>query len=210
MNDYRKQPVELPAEWLIRELITEYLRHRDFGLAREFLDDLDEIERDAVIQGIFWYALNHTDWELAEHCIDAGYPIAPQAEDVSDWGPLNDSLSLIGNRVDVVQWLLEHGAEVDRRGDCNATVLIDAAGRGFKDIVDLLLAKGADVDAGTIVDDDVTALMCAAETGHCEIVETLLEYGADAKRKNRWGVDAAQLADTAGNDEIAALIRNWK
>lgn len=62
-----------------------------------------------------------------------------------------------------------------------------AARGGHKEIVELLLSKGANVNEKVDNSGGVTALHYAAQEGHKEIVELLLSKGADvnAKTKNR-------------------------
>ena len=56
-----------------------------------------------------------------------------------------------------------------------------ASVQGHKEVVELLLAKGADVNAKTT--DGTTALMVASMKDHKEVVETLLDKGADINAK---------------------------
>jgi uncharacterized protein len=133
----------------------------------------------------------------------------PDPNDASEFGPLHDTMSeLVGDRPEVIKWLLRHGAVVDQRGPINATPLICAARHGLSETLRVLIANGADINASTEIDDDETALMVAAARGHESIVNALLTHGADAHRKNRWGRNAARLADERGHDAIARLIRD--
>ena len=50
--------------------------------------------------------------------------------------------------------------------------------KGHKDVVDMLLSKGADVNA-KITDFGATALYLACQIGYKEIVESLISKGAD-------------------------------
>jgi ankyrin repeat protein len=56
---------------------------------------------------------------------------------------------------------------------------------GRKDVVEFLLNKGVDLDAGKNVDQ--TALHLAAHGGQLEIVNLLLEHGAELEAKNVYG-----------------------
>jgi ankyrin repeat protein len=71
-----------------------------------------------------------------------------------------------------VQVLLEAGAEVNRAelGNGN-TALMYAANSGFADLVETLLASGADVEASA--KDGWTALEAAEMVGETAIVERL-------------------------------------
>ncbi|KAA0170630.1 hypothetical protein FNF28_01392 [Cafeteria roenbergensis] len=75
--------------------------------------------------------------------------------------------------------LLDAGAPVNRKNHANngVTALIVAAEHGHKDTVELLLDRGADLEATD--DDGSTALVFAASGGHKDTVELLLDRGAD-------------------------------
>ncbi|EJW72464.1 ankyrin [Wuchereria bancrofti] len=62
----------------------------------------------------------------------------------------------------------------NRRG---ALGLHSAAAAGFTDVVQLLIARGTNVDIKTR--DNYTALHVAVQAGKASVVETLLGYGAD-------------------------------
>ena len=57
------------------------------------------------------------------------------------------------------------------------TALASASGKGHREIVELLLANGADVNANK--NNGETALMAASQGGHREVVELLLAKGAE-------------------------------
>lgn len=76
-----------------------------------------------------------------------------------------------------VRLLLEHGAEVSGHSDyLSYTPLIAAAGHCTAEVVSLLIAHSADVDA--LGDDDVTPLVNTARHQRTEIVDILLQAGA--------------------------------
>src|SRR5690606_11927215 len=75
-----------------------------------------------------------------------------------------------GGYMDIVEFLLEHGA------DPNCGALEVAAAFGREAVAELLLAHGADVRA----EPNRDALASAAAGGHAKIVKLLLDAGADA------------------------------
>ena len=75
---------------------------------------------------------------------------------------------------------------------------------GRKDIVELLIAKGADVNA-KFDDDGSTPLHLAAWKGHFETAELLIAAGADVNAKMEDGDTPLDLAK--GHPEIAELLR---
>lgn len=200
-------PKQLAFQRLIGEFLADYAQSHDPAALDEFLQYLDSPERDFAIQDLFRHSLESRDWPLAERCVLNGYEIIPSEDDLADCGPLHDVLYDFGNCPDVIEWLLAHGVEVDRRGYSNVTPLMSAAGKGYLEVPETLIAHGADVNLRTLIDDNETALMVAAEQCHEEIVRLLLEKGADAGRRSLYGKTAAQLAEAKGHQAIAALIR---
>ena len=129
-------------------------------------------------------------------------------------------LSLNGP-LDIVQLLLDHGAELDARvGSTLATPLHMAALRGRAEVVALLLSRGCLTQprAGESL-YGATPLYLAAQTGDLETVRLLLEAGADANCVlRRMGVSPLFIASERGHTEVARLLlrhgasvrlRNW-
>ena len=82
---------------------------------------------------------------------------------------------MLGNR-DVVQALLDRGAEVNSAKEDGATPLMLAAQDGHRGGRGLLLAKGAQVNARD--NNGITALMLASQGGQREVKKLLLRAGA--------------------------------
>jgi ankyrin repeat protein len=76
---------------------------------------------------------------------------------------------------EIVQLLLEKGADVNAKDDDGRTALMLAAEKGHTEIVQLLLERGANVNTKI---DEKRILLWAAENGHTEIVQLLLKKGA--------------------------------
>lgn len=97
--------------------------------------------------------------------------------------------------VDQVRKLLEDCVNPDALDEYkDETALISASKKGHVEIVKLLLAANATLDA--VETDGYTALMFAGKRGHTETVKTLLDAGADMdtvrNRYNLTGRDYAQ------------------
>ena len=71
---------------------------------------------------------------------------------------------------------------------------------GHLQIVDLLLAHGAPIDARNLAGS--TALYLAAEGSHIAIAQRLIERGADVKLSGRSGITPIATAAYAGNEII--------
>jgi ankyrin repeat protein len=94
---------------------------------------------------------------------------------------------------------------VNHRPDADAqTPLTDAASGGDKAMVELLLAKGADVNSQGI--SGSTSLHFAALKGYKEVAALLLDHGAAVDAKDDWGLSPLQRAAERGNHDVAALL----
>jgi hypothetical protein len=78
--------------------------------------------------------------------------------------------------LNVVQLLVDEGADINAKSNNGLTALMIASGIGHREIVQLLIAEGADVNAKK--DNGETALMLASQKGHREIVQLLIAEGA--------------------------------
>ena len=105
-------------------------------------------------------------------------------------GPLHMAVTL--GSLDLVQLLLDFGANPNLGNRSHETPLHFAAERGYTDIVQLLLKQGAHTDALT-KHTHMTALLAAAENGHAEIVKLLIAQGANVEVRDAFGNSAAQL-----------------
>jgi uncharacterized protein len=105
-----------------------------------------------------------------------------------------------------IKALVEDGADPDTPMDDDARVtpLMKAAGRGKRDIVKYLLAKGAKVNAADA--QGQTALMQAVTFGFDDIVELLVAAGADVKVRDTRGNSVFSLASAQAHLEIADIL----
>ena len=73
---------------------------------------------------------------------------------------------------------------------------------GHKEIVELLIAKGAEVNTKDM--NGVTPLYSAAGKGHREIAELLISKGADVNAKDRHGNTPLYYATHPDNSDASA------
>lgn len=104
-----------------------------------------------------------------------------------------------------VEWYLSYLEPKDL-----AEVLQAAARGGYKYVVQLLLTKGADVNAAPAVDSGRTALQAAAGSGHESIVAALLKAGADvnAAPASESGRTALQAAADGDYETIVKILKD--
>jgi prepilin-type N-terminal cleavage/methylation domain-containing protein len=114
--------------------------------------------------------------------------------------------------IEAVKQHLAAGADVNATNDAllriwelKLTPLHFAAENGHKKVVELLIAKGADVNV-KVEDEIETPLHSAASRGHKEIVELLIAEGADVNAKDC--ADGTPL-DAAQKKGIADLLRKY-
>ena len=94
----------------------------------------------------------------------------------------------IHGRLDVVESLIQAGADVDKAVVDGTTALIAASREGHAAIVKALIQAGADIDKAN--NNGATALIAASGKGHDAIVEVLLQAGADVNRATINGTTA--------------------
>ena len=112
--------------------------------------------------------------------------------------------------VEAVKQLLAAGADVELKCvNCGGTVLGHAAINGHKELAELLIAKGADVN--TKNKDSTTPLHQASLGGRKEVVELLIANGADVNAKvvsgTKQGLTPLDAANETNHPETAALLR---
>jgi ankyrin repeat protein len=135
------------------------------------------------------------DGELARVLARAGADIAT----VDGHGPMTTAITHGLPRAAAA--LAEAGVPVDN--------LFVAAGLGRRDVLEQLLAAGADVNQRFA--DGYTALLAAAGMGNDEAVQVLLEHGADTTpRDTSWNDTAAEKARHFKHPKTAELIEAYR
>ena len=104
------------------------------------------------------------------------------------------------NRKEAMRWLLDHGARPNRE-EREWTALHYATFGGHGELVDTLLAAGADINARST--NGSTVVMMAAREGHAVLAKRLLEAGANPVLRNDYDEDAVAWAMRQGNYDIA-------
>ncbi|XP_030424301.1 poly [ADP-ribose] polymerase tankyrase-2 isoform X4 [Gopherus evgoodei] len=108
------------------------------------------------------------------------------------------------NRVSVVEYLLQHGADVHAKDKGGLVPLHNACSYGHYEVAELLVKHGAVVNVADLW--KFTPLHEAAAKGKYEICRLLLQHGADSTKKNRDGNTALDLVKD-GDTDIQDLLR---
>ncbi|XP_078701678.1 uncharacterized protein LOC144927814 [Branchiostoma floridae x Branchiostoma belcheri] len=110
---------------------------------------------------------------------------------------------------DRVKQLLAEGVNPNAAGGfLQDSPLHRAANNGHHEIVSVLLAAGADVNARNVVED--TPLHDAATYGEPKCAEILLQYGADAGLRNKHGRTAKDIAADEDTRDADPWIKDEK
>lgn len=115
------------------------------------------------------------------------------------------SLACRQGKQDIVELLLESGANVNHRNKAGNTPLLEACSQGHVSIARLLLDRNADIDAPTETTYD-SALTWACTLGNEEIVQLLLERTACVEHRTKDGCTALMFAALAGHAKVAKLL----
>ena len=108
--------------------------------------------------------------------------------------------------MDVVQALIDRGADVNKPCKVGNTPLHEAALQGHKAVVKLLLERGAEVNKQGMY--GWTPLHCAAANNHKEMVKILLEGGAMPEITDEAGRTPLNVAHQYGRTEVTTILTN--
>jgi len=108
------------------------------------------------------------------------------------------------NYPNLVELLLDKGADVNTQGGFYGNALQAASARGREQVVKLLLDKGADVNVqGGFYGN---ALQAALAGGYEQIVKLLLDKGADVNAQGGFYGNALQAALARGHEQVVKLL----
>ncbi|XP_030046487.1 ankyrin repeat domain-containing protein 17 isoform X2 [Microcaecilia unicolor] len=117
------------------------------------------------------------------------------------------TLACAGGHEELVQTLLERGANIEHRDKKGFTPLILAATAGHVGAVEILLDNGADIEAQSERTKD-TPLSLACSGGRQEVVELLLARGANKEHRNVSDYTPLSLAASGGYVNIIKILLN--
>ena len=106
--------------------------------------------------------------------------------------------------LDIVDYLVEHGADVNSKNSYGTTILHSAVILGEPQIVKYLINRGADVNG--MSDDGRTVLHLAIEKGVLDTVKCLVEHGASVNAENNFWGTLLYFAVHKGVSDIAKYL----
>jgi ankyrin repeat protein len=113
-----------------------------------------------------------------------------KAAGVGDYGTVKTGLAM--------------GISVNEKNAIGTTSLYAAINGKNRDVVDLLLKNGADVNVEV---HGTTPLIDASYNGNIDMIELLLSHGANIDAKDSYGRTALMVAIQYGKPEVAEVLK---
>jgi len=143
-------------------------------------------------------AVDENNTAIAEYLIDHGANVnAPQ-----DWGALQEA-PFISNNIEMVKLLIARGADISTARNVTALQISIMAGR--RDIFDLLIQLGADVNTKDY-QGGFTPLYFAIHNDDTNFMNILIANGAEVNTKYPRGETLLQSAAITGRTESVKLL----
>ena len=137
-------------------------------------------------------------------------PVDPYLNHVV-WGGTPLHAAAKAGHKNLVDFLIQLGADKERRTTCGATPLHVAATTGRRDVVMLLITKKAQINQHIDANGSTnrwTPLHCAASHGHNEVVRLLLDSGANHTIASQSGMTPLHLAAESGHLNVVLML-HW-
>lgn len=107
---------------------------------------------------------------------------------------------------DVVQVLLENGADAEKAATTNGeTPIYTASRKGHTDVVRVMLEHGADANKAS-AHIGLTPLHITSSEGHLDVVRVLLEHGADPDKATTDGQPPLNVATMCERTDVVRLL----
>jgi serpin B len=106
----------------------------------------------------------------------------------------------------IARAILDKGIDANARDEDGRTALRAAAAEGNLEMSQLLVARGADVNAGRGQSGGRTPLHAAAERGHCQVARWLLDNGADIQARDEDDETPLHVAVMGRSLEMVQLL----
>jgi ankyrin repeat protein len=150
-------------------------------------------------------AVYRKDYSALERLLATGNDINSKGQD--DRTLLMHAILAEDTDVEMIRFLIEHGADVNTRDQGQEwTPLAFAARDQNVEAVRELLRAGALPESRDVFGNTPLFRAVMNRLPSHELVKMLLNAGADPRRKNNYDVSPLDLAVTMGNTEIAALL----
>jgi uncharacterized protein len=165
-------------------------------------------KRDPQLDGRLREAAQANRVDEARELVEEGADV--NAKNANGLSPYLYATSEVGPEPELLELLLERGADVRSLDDQRSTGLIRAAQRGYPELVRPPIDAGAELDH--VNNLGWTALTAAVVLGdgtepYLETVKLLLDAGADPKIPDQHGVQPVVHAELLGQTEVVEVLR---
>ena len=211
------------------QAVLDAITANDLTLARRLVEQNPDAARDvgtggespvlaAIYRGhadLAAFIAGHRDLTLPEaaalgdlgqvNAILARDPASIRARSSDGWTALH--LAAFMGHVEVACALLDHAADIEAvstNSIANRPLHAALAGKGSTEVIELLINRGADVNARAEL--DLTPLHLAAARGNMPITRRLIEMKVDPAARMTDGKRPADYAAERGHPEVAALL----
>jgi ankyrin repeat protein len=148
-------------------------------------------------------ALLTEDLTLLTELLEAGCDVNAQDEE----GRTALIQATIYNNVEVVQILIEHGANVNTKDFFNGNAALHFAARNYSlELLLLLLKHKAEVDIKNINGNTPLSIAVTNSSGKGRAIQLLLLHGADRNSINNQGISPLELANTITDYNIVQFL----
>ncbi|XP_066159070.1 uncharacterized protein [Euwallacea fornicatus] len=171
----------------------------NFYQVMRFVDNTDDINIGKNYNTALHEASEKGNVEIALFLLENGAAQLP-----NKWNKYPLHLACFNGHEDVVNILIEYGADLQKEDCLKKNALNSASCKDHPNIVEALLYYGAQVDAFNSMKE--TSLHIAAHAGSFEAVKILIKNGANRKLLNNQNQTAAQLAQANGHRHIADYL----
>jgi ankyrin repeat protein len=165
-----------------------------------------EVQAASPPEKLRWYQYRLRTLLLFSVIFAVGVSIVKTCADYLSHGKMSLCEAADKGNLSEVEWLLDHGADVNALDPPNQgdTALLYAAGRGHDKIVKYLVSRGANVNAGR--ERGRSALLQAICNHHPDIAAWLIAQEADVNVKNEEKDTPLHYAARYGNAPVAKLL----
>ena len=111
------------------------------------------------------------------------------------------------DNIELVKYLLEHGADIHKQSLTRATPLRAAAYYGYIHIMECLLDNGADLNKANCIGS--SPLLAAAHNGGAEATKFLIEKGCDLNQRTIEGYTAIHEASQKGEVSVVKVLLDY-
>jgi len=149
------------------------------------------------------YAAQYEQTKMAELLINSGANV--NAKSNRGWTALHFSAEYGWTSLDMAKLLIAKGADLDAEDNCRATPLDMASWNSMKDLVELLMAKGAKHYSNKQM-DSWRPLFAAARSGDKDGLRLLIDQGLDVNVRDASGWTPLHHAAQQGHVDVCALL----